>query len=261
VKNFQNQKLFNPMALEREIIIEGIKYKITVSDDSKALCSAYAEGRAVIGLWDRNNPGQSLSPAAYIVESEEDIDDEFLEKAVRRRYGLPFQIVRTDRLTVREFISEDSHMIPCEPDGGENGEIFFHQDSLKDYIRYQYGFFEYGIWALMDNKTGMLVGKAGIIPMDLSCLEEFLPFIKEKDTPVELGYHIFSSYRKNGYAKEGCKAIISYASKMISPRIYARIREDNLPSIKLIEALGFTLTARTCNGSGQALCLYEWNLS
>lgn len=249
------------MTLEREIIIEGIKYKITVSDDSKALCSAYAEGRAVIGLWDRNNPGKSLSPATHIVESAKDIDTEFLEKVVRRRHGLPFQIVRTDRLTVREFISEDSHMVPREPDGGENGEIFYHQDSLSDYIRYQYGFFEYGIWALMDNRTGMLVGKAGIIPMDLSHMEEFLPFIKEKDTPVELGYHIFSSYRKNGYAKEGCKAIVSYASKKIAPRIYARILENNLPSIKLIEALGFTLTARTCNESGQVLCLYEWNLS
>lgn len=260
-KNFQNQKPFNPMILEREIIIEGTKYKITVSDDSKALCSAYAEGRAVIGLWDRSNPGQSLSPAAYIVESIKDIDTEFLEKVVRRRHGLPFLIAKTDRLIVREFISEDSHKVPHEPDGGVNGEIFYHQDFLNDYIRCQYGFFEYGIWALMDHKTGMLVGKAGIIPMDLSDTKEFLPFIKEKDTPVELGYHIFSSYRKNGYAKEGCKAIVSYASETIASRIYARILEDNQPSIQLIEALGFTLIARTCSESGQVLCLYEWSLS
>jgi RimJ/RimL family protein N-acetyltransferase len=249
------------MTLEREIIIEGIKYKITVSDDSKALCSAYAEGRAVIGLWDRSKPGQSLSPAAYIVESIKDIDTDFLEKVVRRRYGLPFQIAKTDRLIIREFISEDCHMVPHEPDGGKNGEIFYHQDSLNDYIRYQYGFYEYGIWALMDHRTGLLVGKAGIIPMDLSGTKEFLPFIKEKDTPVELGYHIFSSYLEKGYAKEGCKAIISYASERIASRIYARILEGNLPSIGLIEALGFTLIARTCNESGQVLCLYEWSLS
>ncbi|WP_147422806.1 GNAT family N-acetyltransferase [Lacrimispora algidixylanolytica] len=260
-KNFQNQKPFNSMTLEREIIIEGTKYKITVSDDSKALCSAYAEGRAVIGLWDRSDPGQSLSPAVYIVESIKDIDTEFLEKVVRRRHGLPFQIVKTDRLIVREFISDDSHKVPREPDGGENGAVFYHQDSLNDYIRCQYGFFEYGIWALMDHKTGMLVGKAGIIPMDLSGMEEFLPFIKEKDTPLELGYHIFSSYRKNGYAKEGCKAIVSYASERIAPKIYARILQDNLPSMKLIEALGFTLIAQTCNESGHVLCLYEWSLS
>ena len=105
------------------------------------------------------------------------------------------------------------------------------------------------------------MGKAGIIPMDLSGMEEFLPFIKEKDTPVELGYHIFSSYLEKGYAKEGCKAIISYASERIAPKIYARILENNLPSIRLIEALGFTLIARTCNESGQVLCLYEWSLS
>ncbi|GLB27213.1 hypothetical protein LXJ15735_34540 [Lacrimispora xylanolytica] len=248
------------MTLERELMIEGTEYKITVSDDSKALCSAYAEGRAVIGLWDRRKEGQSLSPASYLVESVEDIDDKFLEKVVRRRYGLPLQIQRTDRLTIREFIEEDSVQIPHEADGGKNGEIFCRRDSLKDYIRCQYSFYEYGVWALTENETGRLVGKAGIFPMELSGLNELFPFIKENDTPVELGYHIFTSFRKKGYGLEACKAIITYAGEEISPRIYARIQEDNQPSLRLIKSLGFTLTARTCSESGQGLCLYEWNL-
>lgn len=241
-------------------MIEGTEYKITVSDDSKALCSAYAEGRAVIGLWNRKGEGQSLSPAAYLVESLEDLKDEFLERVVRRRHGLPWQIKKTDRLTIREFIAEDSLQIPFEADGGKNGEIFCHHDSLRDYIRCQYGFYEYGVWALKENHTGELVGKAGIFPMDFSDSEGLLPFIKENDTPVELGYHIFTPFRGKGYGLEACKAIVSYAGEAISPRIYARIQEDNLPSLKLIRALGFTFTARTCNESGQGLCLYEWNL-
>jgi RimJ/RimL family protein N-acetyltransferase len=249
------------MTLEREIIIEGNTFKITVSDDQKALCSAYAEGRAVIGLWDRENPGQCLTPASYVVESLEDIDDEFLERVVRRREDLPWLIANTGRLTIREFTKEDCYLVEDEPDGGENGAVFLNQELLRDYIRCQYGFYEYGIWAILDNQTGRLVGKAGIFPMDVTGLEGFLETIKENDTPVELGYHIFSACRRNGYASEACKAILSYAAETVSTKVYARIQEDNLPSVKLAEDLGFKLIGRTCSGLSQPLCLYEWNWS
>lgn len=249
------------MTLEREIIIEGTTFKITVSDDQKALCSAYAEGRAVIGLWDRNNEGQSLSPASYVVESLKDIDEEFLERIVRRRKGLPWLIADTKRLTIREFTQDDCRLMVDEPDGGENGAVFYNEESLKDYIRCQYGFYEYGIWAVIDNQTGRLVGKAGIFPMEPTGPGEFLNAIKENDTPVELGYHIFSEFRGNGFAKEACKAILSYCAQFVSQKVYARIREDNLPSVKLAEDLGFKLIARACSGSSQPLCLYEWNWS
>ena len=249
------------MTLEREIIIEGTSFKITVSDDQKALCSAYAEGRAVIGLWNRNHNGQSLSPASYVVESLEAISDEFLERVVRRRIGLPWGIANTKRLTIREFTEDDCRLIADEDDGGESGSVFVTRESLKEYIRCQYGFYEYGIWAVLDRRTGQLVGKAGLFPMDFTGPEEFLNAVKENDTPVELGYHIFSGFRRKGFAKEACKAILSYGAESVSRRVYAKIREDNLPSVKLAEALGFRLIARTCSGSVQPLCLYEWNLS
>lgn len=249
------------MTLEREIIIEGNTFKITVSDDPKALCSAYAEGRAVIGLWDREKKEQNLSPASYVVESLDDIDDEFLVRVVKRRKGLPWLIADTKRLAIREFIKEDFRQIPDEPGGGENEAAFFNQEYLRDYIRCQYGFHEFGIWAVIEKQTGRLVGKAGIFPMDLTGPEEFLRVIKENDTPVELGYHIFSGFRRNGFAKEACKAILSYGAEAISPKVYARILEDNDPSVKLAEDLGFKLIARTCSGSSRPLCLYEWNWS
>lgn len=249
------------MTWERDIIIEGNVFQVTISDNHEALRSAFAEGRAVVGLWDRRQSNQNLSPAAYVVESMDDIDHEFLERVVRRRVGLPWNIAQTKRLLIREFVPQDVAFLPAESDGGKSGALFLKEQSLKDYITCQYGFYEYGIWALVDRNTGRLVGKAGITNLDLTCQEEFLKAIKNKDTPVELGYHIFSPYRQQGYGKEACRAILSYAAMTVSDRIYARIDERNAPSVKLAEDLGFQLIAQTHSGSVPRLCLYEWNCS
>ncbi len=247
------------MTWEQEITVEGSVFQVTISDDHEALRSAFAEGRAVVGLWDGGRTDQNLAPAAYVVESLQDVDDEFLERMVRRRRGLPWNIVRTERLTIREFVPQDFASIPDEPEAGISGALFLKEESLKDYIRHQYGFYEYGIWAVADRKTGLLVGKAGISNLELAGQEEFLKAIKNNDTPVELGYHIFSPYRQKGYGKEACRAILTYASLAVSERIYARIHEQNCGSIKLAEDLGFRLIARTHSGSAPGLCLYEWN--
>lgn len=249
------------MTLEREITVEGNVFKVTISDDCTVLHSAHAEGRTVIGLWDRLRTDRCLAPAGYLIEAVEDADDTFLERVVRRNHGLPWHIARTKRLTIREFVPEDCFFIPEEDDGGESGLLFLKEESLKDYIRCQYGFYEYGIWALVDEDTGKLVGKAGISNMELSGQEEFSEAIKNNDTPVELGYHIFSPYRRLGYGKEACQAILQYAVSEVTDRVYARIDEGNLPSVKLAKDLGFRFIARTHSGLNPRMCLYGWNCS
>jgi RimJ/RimL family protein N-acetyltransferase len=249
------------MNWEREITVEGKIFQVTISDDHEALRSAFAEGRAVVGLWDRERADQNLAPAAYVVEDLKDIDDVFLERVIRRREGLPWNIVKTKRLTIREFAPQDFVSMPDEPEAGKSGSLFLKEETLKDYICHQYSFYEYGIWALVDHEKGLLVGTAGISNLELTGQEEFFSAIKKNDTPVELGYHIFSPYRQQGYGKEACMAILSYAALTVSKRIYARIDERNLASIKLAEDLGFRLIARTHSGSVPQLCLYEWNYS
>ncbi len=247
------------MTWEREITVEGAVFRVTISDDCKALHSAYVEGRAVIGLWDPEKENQSLAPSAYAVENLDDIDHIFLERVVRRRLDLPWIISRTSRLTVREMVPGDCLLIPDESEAGEEGRRFLKEKYLKDYIRCQYGFYEYGIWALEVSDGGRLVGKAGLSNLDLSMYPEFSSSIKKEDTPVELGYHIFSLYRNQGYAKEACQAILQYGAQEVSGQIYARIDRTNLASLKLAESLGFRLIAQGCSGSASGMCLYGWN--
>lgn len=247
------------MVWEREITIEGKNFQVTISDEYEALRSAFAEGRAVIGLWDRNRTDQCLSPASYLVESYEDITTELLERVVRRKEGMPWNITDTRRLLIREFVTADADEIPKEPDGGEAGTLFNNRDTLESYIRKQYGFYEYGIWALYDREKKVVVGKAGLFNFDPGENEELYSFMKKNDTPLELGYHIFTPYRRQGYAKEACQAILSYASSTLSDRIYARVLEENHASVNLLKSLGFHLTGRTHSGSASPQCLYEWN--
>jgi RimJ/RimL family protein N-acetyltransferase len=241
------------MTWEKEITVEGNVFQVTISDNQTVLLSAYAKGRTVIGLWDRNKKNISLHPARYIVESLNDIDDVFLERVVRRRMHMPWKIAETDRLLIREFVPEDCVHVPCEPDGGKNSQLFWQEETLKEYIQCQYEFYEYGVWAVEEKKTGNLVGKAGIWNLELSEIK-----IKT-DTPIEMGYHIFSTYRRQGYGKEVCQAILSYTASHVSDSVYVTINEKNLPSVSLARNLGFRLAGQTHSESDSNTCLYEWN--
>ena len=119
----------------------------------------------------------------------------------------------TGRLIIREFRASDS--LPAEE------KEFSTPELLSSYIACQYRFYECGLWALEERATGKIVGKAGI-------------------TDGELGYHIYSEYRRRGFGEEACRAILSWAKKEGLDRISVRIKPDNTPSLLLAEKLGFT---------------------
>ena len=58
----------------------------------------------------------------------------------------------------------------------------------------------------------------------------------------DLGYCFLSEYQRNGYAKESCSALIDLYVKNGCKRFSAGTALDNIPSVKLLGALGFHLT-------------------
>lgn len=246
------------MVWERTVVTDGIPVKVTVSDEQEALLAAYAAGGAVVGFWDRMTAGKCLAPAEYLVESMEAVDDLFLERVARRRLRLPWVIAETERLIIREFVLEDLENIAGVEEAGPGDGIFIKEDTLKAYIDCQYRFYEYGIWAVVEKESGRLVGKAGISGFSWGGTPTAeAPTTEAQETPLlELGYHIFSPWRQMGYAKEACEAIISYASEYLTDRLYAQINENNNPSVRLAEGLGFRLIDRVCSAEKQWTCLY-----
>ena len=56
-----------------------------------------------------------------------------------------------------------------------------------------------------------------------------------------IGYTVAPAHQKRGYAREAVKGLIRYLFQEIGlQRVYARTLPDNAPSVRLLEALGFT---------------------
>lgn len=250
------------MKTERTIQLDGQVHSVLISDEPEALKAAKAAGGASIGLWDRNReaglsgggfPGADLSAADYLAERLEDIDERYLEQVVRRHLGLPWILGESERLVIREFCLEDAALVPGEPQDGEADRIFYTPERLKEYIRCQYGFFEYGIWALVEKESRRLVGKAGLMQPG----EEWQDFPEG----LEMGYHIFEPYRGRGYGLESCRWILSYVQEWYQLPVYVKIDPSNERSIHLAMKCGFQfsgVTEKRCNGEIQRHNRYVW---
>ena len=57
---------------------------------------------------------------------------------------------------------------------------------------------------------------------------------------IEYGYTVFSAFRRRGYAREACEALMQWAYQEHQvTRFVVSIRPDNIPSRRLAEQLGF----------------------
>lgn len=251
------------MTEEREIIIEGKSYTIVISDEKEALLAAKAAGRALLGLQSEEN--EELWPASYVAESFNDLDPEYLEQVVRRCHGMPWRIGETKRLLIREFQAGDAGKVLREETDTREDEVFYTPEKLSEYIRCQYGFYEYGLWALIEKETGKLIGKAGIVQVN-SGQEPWESEMQTDETGaeqrvkksknrlyVEIGYHIFKPYRRRGYALEACRKIIELVKEKAQTPvcIYAKIDASNEASIETAKSCGLSYVIQKCNEAGQ----------
>ncbi len=57
---------------------------------------------------------------------------------------------------------------------------------------------------------------------------------------VEMGYTVYPPFRRQGYAREACAALLDWAYREHGvTRFVLSIRPDNLPSLRIAERLGF----------------------
>lgn len=247
------------MREERRIAVCGQLHTVVISDEQEALQAADAAGRAIVGIWDRNAVGQNLAPADFLVENLADADDQYLEQVVRRRLGMPWIIGETSRLVIREFSLEDIPAVMREEGDREADQVFYTAGRLQEYIKNQYGFYQYGLWALVEKESGAIIGKAGVQNGDSEALAGDGMAGWERASWLELGYHVFKPYRKKGYAREACLEIQRYAKERLDCALYAKIDPSNEASIRVAEACGFRFITKRCSGAMQCHSLYVWN--
>lgn len=206
---------------------------IIISDDADVIKESLLRKIPVVELISEDS--KVFSAADYCIYEISEMSFDTLYKIWQRQVGIPWEIARTKRLLIREQTIEDltsiykMYLDPSTTLYMEDIEKDIDKEKkyLEDYISHQYKFYEYGLWTLLDIKSGDYVGRAGLS-------------IREGFEKVEIGYVITPEYRNKRLAYEACKAIINYAKENLNiESLVAYTVENNQYSIKLLKSLGF----------------------
>lgn len=238
-------------------------------------------------IWCEEGGIRAPAGAKYVLESMQGLDEDYVRIVYHRFYKIPLTIAQSRDWILREFSEEDvfaareqrlSGFWSCGKMGdGKNapvlGEIF-----TKEYIRYMYGFYGYGMWgAFSQNKKqgdhgrvavpgavkeadsdGKLIGIAGFD----SISEEMFPvnskirtFVRERYC-LQAGYEIWPQFQGQGYGGQILEAVTEYGRKHLKLEASVLfIRPDNQPSQALARKAGYDY-AETLQMSGKFVKVY-----
>ncbi len=162
-------------------------------------------------------------------------------------------ILETERLVLRELELTDT---------AELSKVLSDEESMKYYPRpftarevnawierniERYAECGYGLWAVIEKKSGVFVGDCGITMQDID--GSFLP---------EIGFHIITCYRGRGYAAEAAAACRDYAFTYSGfDRVYSYTGTDNLAAQKVALKIGMKEIKRYVR-NGISLVVFEY---
>lgn len=211
-----------------------------VTDSPSVIAELFAAGCYAIAFYHETNREAVFPGARYAVEKVEELIPASYEKAYRRLAGLPWDILETERLKVRESTLadvEEFYRIYATPSITDYMEDLFQDKDMEraymeSYIKNVYGFYGFGLWTVILKQENWVIGRAG-----LSVREGY-------DLP-ELGFVIDAAYQKRGYGYEVCKAILYYAKEELNfDKVQAMVKEENAVSLKLLHRLGFQIQTK-----------------
>lgn len=213
----------------------GEEATLFITDDAAFARQLAKEGKAVLGVLTEKNKEDSFAGVKFLTEGLDNIDEEYLEKVYRRYAKLPWTVLETPRLIIRESVPADVeafYEIYSEPQVSR----FMHDlyEDKNEQIRYMeqyrenvYEFYGCGIWTVVLKETGQVIGRAGFSMRD--GFEE-----------PEIGFVVGVPWQRQGIAREACQAILEYGRKWLGfSRVQALVQPENDASIQLLESLGF----------------------
>ena len=208
---------------------------LIITDDAETAGMLLEKKRYVVVLYHEQNREQSFPPVRYAIENLFQMEYKSYEEVFQRLAGLPWEILQTKRLLVRESTVadvEEFYRIYKDPSITLYMENHYEDADaetayMKAYIDQIYGFYGYGLWTVILKETGQVIGRAG-----LSVREGY-------DLP-ELGFLIDTAFQKKGYGFEVCSAILKYAREELEfEKVQALVDERNTISFNLLQRLGF----------------------
>lgn len=210
-------------------------HTLVVTDKASVFHKLYQEGYYVIALYHDGNRKENFDGVRYAVEDLPAVEYCSYEEAFNRLAGIPWDILETERLKVRETTPRDIdefYRIYSDPSITQYMEDLFPDrkqeiEYIKAYVKQIYEFYGFGLWTVLHKENGRVIGRAGLN-------------VREGYEIPELGFVIDVEYQGQGYAFEVCSAILKYAGEELEfPAVQAFVDENNQCSVHLLEKLGF----------------------
>lgn len=219
----------------RELFTHAMEETLWITDEGVIASKICRMGGYCIAFLHSLNRSQDFSMTAYAFEDFKQLDKEYFIKIYQRFRGEAWHILSTSRCEIRESkVSdvEDFYRIYAEPSITCYMEDLYEdmdeeREYIQTYIDKVYAFCGFGMWTIVDRRSGQIIGRAG-----LSLREGY-------DEP-EIGFVIAKEFQRQGYAYEVCNAIMNYAKKELEfKQIRAIVHKENEVSKKLCIKLGF----------------------
>ncbi len=213
----------------------GKKNTLIICDSNAYAKELTDKGYYCIGAIYSTNQGEKFEGLKYVFEDINDVDEDSFVKAYQRYSGEPWEVIRTDRLLIRETTIDDIdefYRLYKDPEMTRYMEGLFENPEdekryQKDYIEKVYGLMGFGVWTLVRAEDGVVIGRAGYS-------------IRNGFDNIELGFLIGKEYQRQGYAYEACSAILEYGKKVLClEQVQALVKKENEVSIRLCKRLGF----------------------
>lgn len=215
-----------------------------ITDEEEMLNQLLYAGAYAIALYHDHNRNCTFSATLYAVENVKQLEFRTYDEVYRRLAELPWDILETPRLLVRESTIadvEEFYKIYQHPSVllyVEN--LFLEHDEerayMKDYIKQIYGFYGYGLWTVVLKETGQIIGRAGLS-------------VRSGYGLPELGFVIAAQVQRKGYAFEVCRAILDYAKNELQfDQVQAFTDVTNIASQSLLKKLGFSFKEEVTDG-------------
>ncbi len=232
---------------------ESEKQALYITSDEQNAKTLQEHGYAVAGYLTMHQKFAGLQWIIEPIKEDGFIFDDF-ERIYRRCKKMPWNIMETERLSVRETTTEDVddfYEIYAEPAVTKYIENLFenpdmekaYTENYRDTIYELYGF---GMWTVLEKESGKVIGRAGIS-------------MREGYDQPELGFIIGVPWQRKGYAYEVCDAILTYAREELGFRtMICFIKKENDASLRLCAKLGFNEIRMTQLGEEKYLMLEKY---
>jgi RimJ/RimL family protein N-acetyltransferase len=212
---------------------EGFQGSLLLVDTPKGVRQAKELGLPCLGL----EMGQDCRlEVPYVVTDPSALTGPYLERVYRRFYGIPWDILETERCRIREWEKADAASILEVYEDLERFSIskpFRDQREgeayLEQYRDRVYRLYEYGLWAAEKKDTKELAGIAGLENQSF-----------EEGDFLALGYVIGKKWRRQGYGQELGQGILEYADRHLGVKqVHCFVEPENTGSLHLAKRLGF----------------------